>query len=379
MHAGVNTTLTALRKTYWIPKGRITAKQTIRNHCKNCRIFSAKPFATPKFPQLPASRTVKAAPFENTGVDLFGPIRTKEGKGKQAEKTYVAIFTCMVTRAVHLEIVNDLTAAQFLESFQRFIARRGLPKEMWSDNGTNLTCTNNFRWMHITPLAPWRGGFYERLIRIIKDSIKRTIGKKILGRSTFTTVITQIEAMLNNRPLTTVTENLEDTFTIIRPVDFLRPANDATDTWKATGYDDYENDPTYFEKLTTKTNLSEMLQIQKSYLEKFWQIWHDQYLTAIRERQRSIEKSMAIQGEPILGESVLIESDEPDRNQWKVGVVDEIIRSEDGVIRTLRIKTGKKTTLLRAINQIYPLEAESRETDNTTKTGNHFQSQLTTN
>jgi hypothetical protein len=122
-----------------------------------------------------------------------------------------------------------------------------------------------------------------------------------------------------------------------------------------------------------------MLQIQKSYLEKFWQIWHDQYLTAIRERQRSIEKSMAIQGEPILGESVLIESDEPDRNQWKVGVVDEIIRSEDGVIRTLRIKTGKKTTLLRAINQIYPLEAESRETDNTTKTGNHFQSQLTTN
>jgi hypothetical protein len=94
---------------------------------------------------LPNHRVQPARPFATTGVDYAGPFYVREirGRGKKLSKAYIALFICFVTKAIHIELVMDLTTQEFLGALRRFISRRGHPHNLYSDNGTNFVGANN--------------------------------------------------------------------------------------------------------------------------------------------------------------------------------------------------------------------------------------------
>ena len=149
-------------------------------------------------PPLPTKRVSQSSPFSHSGVDYFGPLFVKSRY--ENKKVWVCLYTCLVTRAVHLELMSDMSTEQFLLGFRRFVARHGTPKEIISDNASqfklasdvinkfwrNILSENdvlsyatneNIKWKYIVELAPWMGGFYERLIGLVKRSLRKAIGK----------------------------------------------------------------------------------------------------------------------------------------------------------------------------------------------------------
>ncbi|VDO73466.1 unnamed protein product [Heligmosomoides polygyrus] len=189
---------------------------------------------------LPMDRVRRARPFENTGCDLIGPYSLKGGS-----KIYICLYTCLTTRAIHLEVVENLSASAFLDSFVRFSARRGVPKLVRTDCGSNFVlgqkvidslythdrdtersinrycAENRINWVFNPPGAPWMGGVWERLVGSVKLALQKSVGRKRLAATEMNTVVTRIEAILNTRPITGFSST--DVCAIpLRPVDFLQ-------------------------------------------------------------------------------------------------------------------------------------------------------------
>jgi hypothetical protein len=187
MHAGTGATLSAIRCKYWPVSGRNSVRQVLRR-CISCYRTNPKAM-TPVMGNLPACRLQPCRPFIKSGVNYAGPFIIKEGvyKRKRLLKAYIALFVCMTTKAVHIELVSDLTTDAFLATLKRFIARRGIVTDLFSDNGTNFVGANNelhnleqlfknqingekivntmandqITWHFIPPRAPHFGGLWE--------------------------------------------------------------------------------------------------------------------------------------------------------------------------------------------------------------------------
>ncbi|XP_065895951.1 uncharacterized protein [Dysidea avara] len=207
-HSGTTKTLTDLRQSYWIPAARQYIK-SILHHCTVCRKVSGKPYSAPDPSPLPKLRTQDVHPFIFTGVDFTGALYVQQRR--QEVKVYLCLFTCATTRAVHLELVQDLTAQTFLLAFRKFVARRSLPRIMISDNGSTYSSAaeelhslmqlpevkedlgkRGFSWRFIPKRAPWYGGFWERLIGLTKIAIKKVLGRRHVPLSTLETIIVEI-------------------------------------------------------------------------------------------------------------------------------------------------------------------------------------------
>ncbi|GBM82662.1 hypothetical protein AVEN_200566-1 [Araneus ventricosus] len=202
-------------------EGRKTVKNVIRDFVR-CKRYNARSVDSENIP-LPANRVTYTNVFEITGIDLAGPLFLRNG-----EKAWIVLFTCGIYRAVHFELTNSLSTNNVLLRFHRFIARRGRPSVVYIDNVTNLTGTvlefKNLNWMKMEreteiqrikwefiPLtAPWCGRWWERLLRILKDLLKRTLGKAVLTYEELLTVSCDCESIINSRPLINVSEDLDD-------------------------------------------------------------------------------------------------------------------------------------------------------------------------
>ena len=201
-------------------------KSILRN-CVTCHKIIGRPYAAPDPPPLPQLRTQDVHPFTFTGVDFTSALY--EQQGKEEVKVYLCLFTCATTRAVHLEIVQDLTADTFLIVFRKFIGRRLLPKIMISNNGSTYLsaaeelCSlmesptvkeelgrRSVSWRFIPKRAPWFGGFWERLIGLPKTAIKKVLGNRHVSLLILEIITVKIEATLNDRPLTFVSSKLGD-------------------------------------------------------------------------------------------------------------------------------------------------------------------------
>ena len=223
MHNGIRDTLTEVRSQYWIIGGRSLIKKLLHK-CKACRVIQSRHLQAPP-PPLPSFRVQENPPFVNTGVDYAGPLFVKE-KEKDAckQKVWISLFTCCVTRAVHLELVNDLTSHAFIRCFKRFTARRGVPALVVSDNGTTFKGASKtlqkiiqrtevqehfgefgIQWIYNVERAPWWGGLFERLVQSTKRCLRKYIGKAKLTHEELMTVTIEVEAVLNSRPLTYIT------------------------------------------------------------------------------------------------------------------------------------------------------------------------------
>ena len=139
LHTGVAQTLGLVRHKYWIPHGRSVVKRVLRR-CAVCRRHEGGPYRMPFMPPLPNSRVSQSVPFTYTGVDYFGPlyITTKT----ENQKVWVCLFTCLVTRALHLELIQNLSTEQFILGFRRLLSRHGKPKEIISDNASQFSLGN---------------------------------------------------------------------------------------------------------------------------------------------------------------------------------------------------------------------------------------------
>ena len=223
-HSGTNATLTALRQTYWIPAARQYIKSILRTCVVCCRVFG-KSYPTPDTAPLPYMRTQDVHPFTYTRIDFTGALYVQCGGNER--KVYLCLFTCATTRTVHLEIVQDLTAESFLLTFHRFAARRSVPRIMISDNGsTFLSSAEDLRslielpevqeelskrslvWKFIPKRAPWYGGFWECLLGLTKSAFKKNLGRRHISLTLLETTIVEIEAVINDRPLTFILSEL---------------------------------------------------------------------------------------------------------------------------------------------------------------------------
>uniref|UniRef100_A0A914PDM6 Integrase catalytic domain-containing protein n=1 Tax=Panagrolaimus davidi TaxID=227884 RepID=A0A914PDM6_9BILA len=378
-HAGVPHTLSSIRQKYWIPSGRAIVMKCI-NRCPECKYWKSKPFTLPNMPQLPAARVNRSKPFENTGVDYCGPFKVA---GKE-EKAWIILFTCFSTRLIRLELVTTMTAEDFLLAFRKFVARCGAPKYILSDNAKQFKTTakalddiwkkvvkdeqsidfylkNGITWDFITERAPWKGGLYERLVALVKNSLKYCIGKRAIKVNEFSALLCEIEANLNSRPLTYVHAN--DPF-VIRPADFIYPSIDLLMPTNIT--DDESNDTSYIpsnaaggERLYEKYLKS--LQI----IDRFWNRWSHDYLNLLREKNNDEHNNArgATQRTPIPGEYVLVsEADQP-RGSWKIAKIVDCLTSPDEQIRSAEIEYVDGFRTRRAINHLYPLEEAAANID----------------
>lgn len=245
-HGGTQLMLAQLRTAYWI----LNARNTIRHQIHKCVICyrHAGRTQTQLMADLPKPRISECRPFTHTGVDYAGPIeiltRRKPGK-RQCTKGYICLFVCFVTKAIHLELVGSLSTDSFLAAFNRFSSRRGLPSNLYSDNGTNFVgaakqldkdfqrslrdMTNDVihdisnkgvEWKFIPPSSPHFGGLWEAGVKSTKLHLKRILGNSVLTYEEMMTVLIEIEGCLNSRPLCPMTNDPSD-LTALTPGHFL--------------------------------------------------------------------------------------------------------------------------------------------------------------
>ena len=236
LHGGVGLTMAALRENFWIPRLRSLVKM-VRKRCWGCKRFRLKAVPPPVPGLLPENQTTIATAFKVIRVDFAGPIRFR--KSSKAEgKSYLAIFACSLSRAVHLELLRNLETGTFIMSFKRFIARRGRPRVIYSDNGGTFIKANKWleqlrkderlrgfaeayemKWKFKLSRAPWWGGQFERLIGIVKAAMYKVIGGGHLTWDELSEVLLDVEIQINRRPLTYVEDDVE--LPILTPVMFL--------------------------------------------------------------------------------------------------------------------------------------------------------------
>ena len=202
-----------------MPKGRQIVKK-ILNQCVTCKRLIGKSYKEPATAALPEFRVTKAPPFSRVGIDFAGPLYAKDASG-EIKKVYIALFSCCVTRAVHLELVDEMSAERFKCCLRKFTARRGMPKLIVSDNAKTFQATekdlnklfdhpeiklyfNNMRieWKFNLERAPWWGGFFERMVGCVKQCLRKTLGRARLKRDKLEIVLVEVECTLNSRPLT---------------------------------------------------------------------------------------------------------------------------------------------------------------------------------
>ena len=143
LHGGVGLTMTMIRRDYLIPRLRQLTKKVMRG-CFGCKKFHVTAFQSPPPGQLPIDRTIGSTPFQVLGVDYAGPIPYKIST-KRSGKAHILLFACSLTRAIHLELLNNQTTEGFVKSLKRFIARRGRQQKIYSDNGKSFVAAA--RWL----------------------------------------------------------------------------------------------------------------------------------------------------------------------------------------------------------------------------------------
>jgi hypothetical protein len=388
-HVGTAHTLASIRNEYWIPAGRAAVTKCLRS-CLTCKKYDGPPYKMPRMADYPSCRVTASQPFTSTGLDYLGPLYLKT-KDDGDKKVWICLFTCLSIRAVHLELVDDMTSNEFLFCLRRFIAKRGKPSLIISDNAlqfksvssvtgqiwkdvvsdpsvVSYTSNEGIHWSFITERAPWMGGVYERLVRLVKQSLRKSIQKRKLTRVELVTLIDEVTAIINFRPLVYIGAEINSGF-LLTPSHFLLPniKNGTPDV----NIDDFR-DPDFLDQLSSKERLIECWSQNQRCLEEYWKIWRDDYLKSLRERQQSHlhQPHSLAPNPPKVGDIVLVKNDGP-RGTWQLARVVDLIESNDHQIRSVKIRIPTGNILNRAISQLYPLECDNIPTLTIEKVGDN--------
>lgn len=319
--------------------------------------------------ELPKQRVIPSPPFSVTGIDYAGPILVKQGSYRPKQiKAYIAVFVCLATKAIHLELVSDLTTDAFIAALRRFVGQYGAPSEIHSDNGTNFHGAKNelhqlyelFRqepevsriiqycqikeieWHFIPPNAPEFGGLWEAAVKSTKTHLKRIVGNSVLTFEEMATVLREIQAVLNSRPLFTVSNDPRDP-EVITPAHFFigRPINAIPE-------------PSIKETRTNRLSRWQHCQLMR---EHFWRVWSREYLLSLQPRKKNWTTTDNVKP----GMVVLLQ----DRNRppllWKLGRITSVYPGPDNLVRAVDV-FSEGTTYRRPIMKlsILPIEDNRR-------------------
>ena len=366
LHGGLTLTSSKLNEMVWV----LGKKRLVKNYIHKCIACQrVKPhYVNQLMGDLPADRVTSSRPFLKSGLDYAGPIqvRTTKGRGYRSYKGYIALFVCFSTRAVHLEVVSDLTSQTFLNAFRRFVGRRGRCNDLYSDNATTFygadaelqkmfTAASKFYkesaeqlsndgtyWKFIPANSPHCGGLWEAGIKSVKHHLKRVIGEHTLTFEELSTLLVDIEACLNSRPLSPLTSEIDD-------LDVLTPAHFLI------------GEPTIIvpnkEPPAVAENRLSRYQLQQRMLNDLWKKWSTEYLHHLQERSkwRGTEKNFAV------GELVLIHDDKYPPAKWPRGRVIDVHPGVDGLVRVVTVKTANGS-LRRHIVRLSPLDLPEKPT-----------------
>lgn len=299
---------------------------------------------------LPKLRITPSRPFIHTGIDYAGPlqIRATTGRGRvQMSKGYIVLFICFSTKAIHLELVSSMTSQAFIAVLKRFISRRGIPTQMHCDNGTNFVgaqreISESFQefekilhdkrvfdfiaehcidFQFIPPSSPHFGGLWESNIKSVKTHLRRVTNCAVLSYEELYTLLVQIEGLLNSRPLTPMSDDVND-LNYLSPAHFLIGAPIVA-----------LPEGNYVE--IKESLLTRWQNIQKR-SQGFWNIWSKEYLTSLQYRPKwqSEETNLKI------GNLVLIRDTNLPPSHWATGRITSLSPGKDGLVRVVTLKTS---------------------------------------
>ncbi|XP_055634144.1 uncharacterized protein LOC129774432 [Toxorhynchites rutilus septentrionalis] len=302
-HANNETIVNELRQHYVIPNLRRIVK-TIAYKCQLCKIRKARPYNPPMAALPPARLALHCRPFTYVGLDYFGPFLTKVGRSNV--KRWIALFTCLTVRAVHLEIAYSLSTASCISCIRRFLGRRGSPAEIFSDNGTNFQgaervlraqidkelsetfTSTTMKWSFIPPGAPHMGGAWERLVRSVKLAMEDAYTEGKLTDEELLTLIVEAESIVNSRPLTYLPLDSEET-EALTPNHFLIMSSSGS---KCSSVD----------MGNSQRSLRENWNSIQQQVHKFWQRFLVEYLPVIRRQPKWFDETKPLQ----VGDLVLV-------------------------------------------------------------------------
>jgi hypothetical protein len=341
-HCGYKRLMMEIRQRYWV----IGLRDAARNHVKGCIPCKRmrKRACEQRMGQLPSYRTDVYHPaFANTALDLFGPFEIKVGR-KTIKEAWCCIFTCMTSRAVHLELCMDKSTDTFLMAFRRFVCLRGHPKLVWSDRGTNFVGSQrylqemvqnwdipkiqsnfaefgtSFEWCWNVPKASHMNGVVESLIKSVRRALESSCKMAAYTEEQWRTFLAEVTFLVNSRPLYPASDNIwEDP--PITPNDLIMGPN--------FGVPQPEE-----EELVNPRDLSKSVQRRVC---EFWKCWMKYFAPNLLVRTKWHEKK----GNVGVGDLVLEIDGKRKRGEWQMAVVEEVFPGDDNLVRKVKIRTSK--------------------------------------
>ena len=355
-HLGVEWLASLVRRKFWVPKLRSALRQ-LRSRCVTCRRLYGKPMQQ-VMADLPTDRcTPSGGPFVNVGVDLCGPFYVRVGRS--TVKRYCCVYTCLTSRAVHLEVLCSLETDSFINGLVRFCARRGYPEIIRSDNGTNLVgCQSELsrsfkaldrsriqsearrreiKWIFNPPYSSSQGGVWERIIRTVRRVLVAVHNPGVVSSDeVLCTVFCEVEAVVNSRPLTKLSESAND-MEPLTPNHFLLARFCPAMPWTS---------------VTKGIDLRRRWRMVQSLMESFWRRWMREYLPELQRRT----KWRGEQRDLCIGDLVLVVDEMCPRGLWPLALVLEVQVGRDGHVRSARLKS-RSTIMVRPITKLVLLES----------------------
>lgn len=349
--------LSCMKERFWPLYGRNLARKVV-HECVTC--FRARPRVHEQLMgDLPVERVSPAPAFLRVGIDYCGPFNVRPASRKGVPvKCYLCVFVCLVVKAVHIEMVADLTTEAFIAALKRFVARRGKPEVIFCDNATNFvgarrqlselhqlfraeqfknavvteTAKEAIEFKFIPAKSPNFGGLWEAAVKSLKGHMRRVIGTNVLRSDEMLTVATQIEACLNSRPITPLSNDHRD-LEALTPGHFLvqRPLTAIPE-------------PSLAE--ISENRLSRWQRVQK-FSQTIWKRWSTDYLSDLHNRNKWTRRRDNLQ----IGTMVLMKEDNLPPLKWQLGRITEIHPGTDGNVRVVTVRT-QNGTFRRGIQKI---------------------------
>lgn len=365
MHAGQELVLSLIRQRFWIPDGKSTVRKELRS-CITCFKFNARA-VNQKMGDLPPARISPCRAFQRVGLDFAGPIMTKCQHTRKSSlfKSYICVFVCMCTKAIHLDLVSSLTSAAFLATLRRFVARRGYPTDIYSDNGSNFVGASSYlkalfklphesdvqdytsqraiQWHFIPPYAPNFGGLWESSVKLTKSHLVKTCKAASFTFEETSTLLCQIEAIVNSRPLYPLSPDPRD-LRALTPGHFL------------IGCPLLELPEPSSNSISLSFNSRWKLLLQMK--EKFWRTWSVDYLHLLQTRPKWHRGNIQIKP----GQLVLIKDKSAPSTVWTMGRVTKVHPGADGICRVVTVHTTRGL-MKRPMNSIALLPVPPSELD----------------
>lgn len=285
-------------------------------------------------------------PFDHVSVDCFGPYSVKYRRSSC--KRYGCVFTCHNIRAIHIEMLEDLSCDTFINALRRFVARRGKPSLLMSDRGTNLTSSDaelkrsmqkeDIEWRFLPAGASHMNGVVERQIRTIRKVFDGLLtDEQRLTDGILSTLFCEVESIVNSRPLTKVSDDPTDD-AAMTPSDLLIVRSSPSIP---------------LGKFSQGDMLRRRWRYTQHLVEMFWKRYLREYVPQLQKRDRWMTQRRSMKS----GEIVLLMDENAPRKQWPKALVMEALKGRDGLVRSLSLKS-KGRIITRPITKVVPLECD---------------------